>query len=147
MWEFLNECYKIEKLAAKVYRKFSENLNYPAGIRTTFAKMADEEMEHARIIDLVMQTPEHELKATPYLSQAEVDELLRLVKASLVCAEHSEMGVKEALEFALQVEEQLVQVHANNALLPGDQKLDNFFSSLAQFDRDHVDQLRALIDN
>ena len=146
MWGFLNECYTIEKLAAQAYRRFSGNLSYPEKVRTTFAKMADEEMEHARIIDMVMQTPEHELKAIPSLGQTEVDELLRLVKASLIFAEQGELSATEALELALQVEEQLVQVHANNALMPVDQNLDNFFSSLAQFDRDHVDQLRSLIE-
>lgn len=146
MRNFLQECYKIEKLAAKTYLQFAERMDYPENIRQIFQEMADDEMEHARIIDMVIQTPGHELVATPGLSAEQVDEKLRLAKALLVSAEHSELSADAALQLALDAEAQLVDVHANQALVPGNPKLSEFFSALSQYDCAHVEKLRACLN-
>ena len=146
MREFLIQCYKIEKLAEKVYTQFAGNPTYSKAVSDTFRKMAADEQEHARIIDMVIQTPEHDLDATPRLSNDQIDEMLRLAKGLLVCAEKSELSSNEAMKLALQIEEHLVQVHANSSLSPGNSKLAAFFADLSQGDSAHVDQLRACID-
>ena len=146
MRDLLIECYKIEKLAEKVYMQFADNPAYSKAVSETFMEMATEEREHARIIDMFMQTPEHELDATPSLTKDQMDEMLRLAKGLLVCAEKSDLSANEAMKLALQVEEQLVQAHANNALSPGSPKLTAFFADLSQYDRDHIDKLQACID-
>jgi rubrerythrin len=146
MRDLLIECYKIEKLAEKVYMQFADNPAYSKAVSETFREMATEEREHARIIDMFLQTPEHELDATPSLTKDQVDEMLRLAKGLLVCAENSDLNANEAMKLALQVEEQLVQAHADNALSPGNLKLTAFFAGLSQYDRDHIDKLQACID-
>jgi rubrerythrin len=146
MRKFLAECYKIEKLAEKVYTQFAGNPSYPKAVSETFKKMAADELEHARVIDMVIQTPDHELDATPGLSKELIDEMLSMTKELLVCAESRELSANEALKLALQVEEQLTQVHANNSLTPGNPRLAAFFADLSQYDRAHIDQLRACIE-
>ena len=146
MRDFLLECYKVEKLAAKVYTKFAGNPSYPKAVCELFQKLAADELEHSRVIDLVMQTPEQELDATPALSTGEVDEMLELANALLAEAERGNLSANEALEFALRIEHHLVQVHANNALEPKSERLGKFFKELAQYDRAHVDQIQACIN-
>lgn len=146
MRNFLHECYKIEQLAAKTYQQFAERMDYPENIRQIFQEMADDEMEHARIIDMVIQTPGHELVVTPGLSAGQVDEKLRLAKALLVSAEHSDLSADAALQLALDAEAQLVEVHANQSLIPGNPEMTDFFSTLTQYDCEHVDKLRACLD-
>jgi hypothetical protein len=47
------------------------------------------------------------------MSEEMLDEKLRLAKALLVGAVHSELSADEAVHLALQAEEYLVEVHAN----------------------------------
>lgn len=146
MRKLLLECYRIEQLAAKIYTQFSNKPHYPASVRETFSTMAKEELEHARIIDLVLQTPAHELDALPGLSEEQIDEKLRLAKAILVSAEQCEMSAGEAVQLAMEAEEHLVKVHANQSLIPGGPKLAAFFAELSRYDAAHVDKLRACLD-
>jgi len=143
----LLECYKIEQLAADVYSKFANKSSYSETVRETFRNMASDELEHARIIDQVMQMPEDELEAFPRMSEEMLDEKLRLAKALLVGAMHSEMSADDALRLALQAEEYLVDVHANQALAPLNAKLEAFFKELSTYDSEHVDTLRAYLDS
>ena len=100
-------------------------------LRETFHLLAADELEHARVIGMVMQTPDRELDATPGLSKELIDEMLSMTKELLACAESRELSANEALKLALQVEEQLTQVHANNSLTPGNPRLAAFFDDLS----------------
>ena len=146
MREFLAKCYKIEKLAEKVYMQFAGNPTYSKDVSETFAKMAAEELEHARTIEVAMHTLEPGLDATHCLSKDQIDEMLSLVEGLLVSAEKNKLSSNEALKLALQVEEHLVKVHVNNSLLPGNPDLAEFFADLSKSDLAHVDQLKANID-
>lgn len=146
MRKLLLECYRIELLAAKIYTQFANKRQYPPSVRETFSNMAKEELEHARIIDLVLQTPAQELDAVPRLSAEQIDEKLRLAKAILIGAERCEMSADQAVQLAMEAEEQLVEVHANQALTPGGPRLAAFFADLSRYDAAHVDKLRACIE-
>jgi rubrerythrin len=146
MRKLLLECYRIEQLAAKIYTQFANKVYYPTNVRETFRKMAKEELEHARIIDLVLQTPTHELDAIPWLSEKQVDEKLQFANALLASAAQKELSASDAVKLAIEAEEQLVEVHANQALIPGAPKLAAFFNDLSRYDAAHVDRLRACLD-
>jgi len=143
---FLEECCTIEKLAARIYRQFAERTHYPENIRQIFLEIAEDEMERARIIDKLIQAPGYGLVTTPGLPDQKVDEKLQLAKALLFNAEHSELSACDALQLALESEARLVEVHANQALIPGSPTLTAFFSALFQCERAHVDTLRACLE-
>ena len=143
---FLEECYTIEKLAARIYLQFAGRTHYPESIRQIFLEIAEDEMEHARIIDKVIQAPGYGLVTTPGLSDEKIDEELQLAKALLFSAEHSELSACDALQLALESEAKLVEVHANQASIPGSPTLTAFFTALFQCERAHVDTLRACLD-
>jgi hypothetical protein len=64
--------------------------------------MVKKELEHDRIVNLVLQAPVHEIAAIHGLSAKPVDEKLRLAKALLASAEQSEMSASEAVQLAME---------------------------------------------
>jgi len=145
MYIHLRHCREIEDLASKIYLKFSQNPAYAQEVREVFQKLSADERGHARHIDLVLQASNQEVDALPRVSgerlkgvKNRADELYRI-------ACRNEMDEEKALQMAVQIEQEFMEVHIQNVLQFYNPKLAELFDKLNAEDQRHIDTLNKCL--
>lgn len=138
----LDCCYQIEVLTGEIYRKLAAVRTYSPRVRETFEILAGEERDHARQIDLVRQTADHELRAVAMVSAEKLDEALDDAERLHREVVQTRLDEEKALRLAVALEQKFVGVHAGKVLHFDNPRLEALFDQLGRADNDHLDTLR-----
>ncbi len=139
---FLIDCRRIETLASKIYQHLANNKAYAKEVRKVFQKLSDDERAHARHIDLMLPSDEKEVAATPIIAWEKISHGVTLAESRLQKVERERLSEEEALRLAVDLEQQFLKVHINNALHIHNQKLADLFNKLGSEDEDHLNTLK-----
>lgn len=145
MRSFLIDCNRIEMLASKIYQHLANEEGYAKEVCKIFQKLSDDERAHARHIDLILQGDEKEVAATPMISGEKTSHGVTLAETTLQKVKSERLNEEEALRLAVNLEQQFLKVHANNALHFHNQKLAELFNKLGSEDEAHLNTLKECL--
>jgi len=141
MQAYLEDCRRIEICAGEIYRHLSEQPGFRQELRNLFRVLSEDELDHARQIDLLLQDTSGEIVALHCISAEKIDESVRMAESLLSTVTCRRMSEEEALRMAVELEESFVKVHAHNSLRLDNDRLEAFFEQLGSYDQVHVDLL------
>jgi len=142
MRSFLQQCKRIEEIASKVYKQFADEKSYAKEVRQVFQKLSDDERMHARQIDLVLQANENDIDVTPMIAGEKLDEAVKLAESFAREVEDKILNEEKALQITVQIEQQFVKFHVQNAMFFRNLKLAELFNELGREDEVHLNTLR-----
>ncbi len=145
MRSFLIDCIRIETLASKTYQLLANNKAYAKEVCKVFQKLSDDELAHARLIDLVLQANEKDIEATPMISGEKISHGVNLAESVLQKVERKRLNEEEALRLAVSLEQQFLKVHVNNAVHFHNLKLTELFNKLGSEDEAHLNTLKECL--
>ena len=145
MRSFLIDCIRIETLASKTYQLLANNKAYAKEVCKVFQKLSDDELTHARHIDLVLQANEKDIEATPMISGEKISHGVNLAESVLQKVERKRLNEEEALRLAVSLEQQFLKVHVNNAVHFHNLKLAELFNKLGSEDEAHLNTLKECL--
>jgi len=142
---FLNDCYKVETLAAAIYDRLAGEGSYSATLRGVFRQLARDERGHAQQIDLVLQVPVETLDAAASVAGHVVDAALQSAQEMLEALDRGPLDAEGALRLAVRMENQFSLVHVDQAVHFYNPRVAALFGKLADEDREHIDRLRQCL--
>ena len=142
MKAFLSGCQKIENLAGKIYQRLSRDEEYDPRVRSLFQTLSGDERTHAGEIDMLLHNLAHNLDINPRFSWEVLETALLLAERMAKGLESKRLSEEEALRLAVQMEQQFVKVHVNNALHFYDPRVAAVFEELGRHDQIHLQKLR-----
>lgn len=142
---FLEDCHRVETLAGEIYQRLAIDSAYAPEVRDVFLKLSKDERAHARQIDMIMQTPTQELKAISSVSWESVDAAVQLAEEAVRTLDRKRLSEEEALRLAVEMEQQFMKVHVNNAVHFFDERVSTLFEELNEEDQYHLDVLRECL--
>lgn len=145
MYGVLADCYQIESISEKIYRKLAANETFAPEIRQAFQSLAVDEQNHASQIDLLVQSPDSKIDAVTRISGEKVVQVLALAERIMAEVANNNVSVEQALRLSVRMEEEFVKIHAHNALHFSDQRLADFFDALGRADLIHLNRLKDLL--
>jgi len=145
MRSFLIDCIRIETLASKTYQLLANNKAYAKEVCKVFQKLSDDEVAHARLIDLVLQANEKDIEATPMISGEKISHGVNLAESVLQKVERERLSEEDALRLAVSLEQQFMKVHVNNAVHFHNLKLAELFNKLGSEDEAHLNTLKECL--
>jgi rubrerythrin len=145
MYGVLADCYQIEIISEKIYRKLADNETFAPEIRKAFHSLAADEQNHASQIDLLVQSPDRMIDAVTRISGEKVEQVKALAERIMAEVENLTISEEEALKFSVQMEQEFIKIHAHNALHFSDQRLADFFDTLGHADLIHLNRLKDLL--
>lgn len=143
----LEKAERVEALGARVYRLLAEGLADRPNAQGVFARLADEEEQHAaRIRLLELKVAERPWNPELRLDHAGADALVAEAESLLQKAELDAVAgidLTTAARLLVESERRLAAAHAHS-LVAGDPDLEAFFADLAAQDRTHLEILLRL---
>jgi rubrerythrin len=146
MRELLRDCSTIERLAEEIYRQLAADATYAGRVRETFARLAQDERDHARQIDNTLDVPAGKLDAVTRIAWRKVDEALQKVRRLHRDVGSRGLSEEEALRLAVTLEQDFIKVHLDNALHFFDRRTAALFEDLARSDEAHLASLRECLE-
>lgn len=143
MRSYLNDCLKIEQVMGEVYRKLAEVRIYSEKLRSIFERMAQDEDEHARQLEIARGVPEEVFFEEATLEPEQLDALLRRAHQLLRLADNPPRSESLMLETAKDLEREFMQIHLHNAVKFHDAAMVELFENLAREDSKHIEALDA----
>ena len=138
MRNYLNDCLKIERVMGEFYRKLARVERYSEEVRSAFARMAQDEEDHARQLEIARGVPEEVFFAEPRIEEQQLDHLLRRAHRLLRLADTPPQSEREMLETARELELEFMQIHLRNAVRFHKPQVAELFRSLARDDEQHI---------
>ena len=145
MRSFLIDCIRVETLASKTYQLLANNKAYAKEVCKVFQKLSDDELAHARLIDLVLQANEKDIEATPMISGEKISHGVNFAESVLQKVERERPSEEDALRLAVSLEQQFMKVHVNNAVHFHNLKLAELFNKLGSEDEAHLNTLKECL--
>ncbi len=142
---FLNDCHQIELLACEIYRTLAVGSGYADEVRDLFRRLAADELDHARQIDLALHAPEAWSRSVSRIAGGLIGELLKQVTLMMKDVSLRHLSEEEALRLALELEQKFVKVHLDNAVHFKEPRMAALFQPLSRSDEEHVDTLRIFL--
>lgn len=143
MRSYLNDCLKIEQVMGEVYRKLAEVRIYSDKLRSLFERMALDEDEHARQLEIARGVPEEVFFEGARIEPERLDLLLRRAHQLLRLADNPPRSESLMLETAKDMEREFMQIHLHNAVKFHDAAMVELFQNLAREDSKHLETLDA----
>jgi len=141
----LIDCGRIERIAAEIYQQLARQTGFSDEIRETFARLAEDEREHAAQLEMPLQFPEEQLgmvKRISWLKVAESLEKIRQVERDIETYAKSE---EAALKMAIDLENSFIKVHLDNAMHFTEPRIAELFRHLGRGDEAHLETLRQCL--
>jgi rubrerythrin len=132
-------------LAGKIYKLLGDDEAYANEVRKVFQKLSDDERAHARHIDLVLQGNEEEVDASQMIAGEKISQAVTLAESFFQKVEREKLGEENALRLAVDMEQQFIKVHVQNAMHFHNLKLAELFNQLGREDEAHLNTLRECL--
>jgi rubrerythrin len=133
----LDICCKVEETCADLYRYFSRIYADSPQISVLWEKTAKEEdshAEHFRLASRLKGSGIQSLKSDMY----NVAVLLKKIQTIYASVQKSPPPLKEALKFAIKLEESMADYHMDTIASFEDKDLERLFASMMKNDKDHI---------
>lgn len=147
MKRFLNGCQAIEQVMGEVYRKLAGVETYDERLSRIFARMARDEDDHARQLELAQEVPEEAFAKDRRFDQRKVGELLRQAQDLLRRASEPAPPEQLMLDTAKDLEMEFIKIHLHNAVRFRNQAVAERFRAMAREDQEHFETLDAYYEN
>lgn len=142
----LDACEDVEKVGAEIYHFLADHFHDNAPIARLWRKTALEEENHARQVRLAKKM----LKSIVWIStdtwrkifsaQAQIHEIYGRIQDSTP-------SLKEALLFAIDMEEKMDFIHMQNSIIMEDKAGNDLFIAMMKADKGHAERLKeALVE-
>jgi rubrerythrin len=141
----LLDCGKIERLAGDIYRKMACQPGFCDTVRSTFARMAEDEQEHAAQLEMALQFPEQTLGMVKRISWEKVAEGLERLKQINRELNQYLASEENALKMAIELENGFVRMHLDNAIHFKDPRIAELFQRLGRGDETHLETLKECL--
>lgn len=138
----LLDCEKIERLAAEIYQQLSRQPGFCEPVRTTFARLADDEREHAAQLAMAVQWADPALGMAKRISGQKVAEGLTKIQGLMRELERHAASEEAALKMAIDLENSFVRIHLENAVYFSEPRIAQLFEVLGRQDDDHLTTLK-----
>ena len=142
MHGLLNDCSRIERLAQEIYQQLAVADRFQTPVRDLFRRLADDEQDHVRQIEMAGKLPGDRLDAVSRIAGGKVAEALELAQRLRQDVFARPYGEEEALRLAVFLEKTFVRIHLDNALHFYDPRVIRLFEGLARSDEAHLETLR-----
>jgi len=144
---FLKVCEDIEQTVSKIYRHWQEVFVDTPALSAMWARMADDELDHVRQIQLAKRVAYENVFEGNNVSIDDLEKALAKARRLLVDVKEKEISAEKALLAAIKMEELFSQAHLMNATNVVDESMATMFKSLAREDEMHVATLRNYYDS
>lgn len=143
---FLNDCAAIEAVAERIYLRLAASPRLEPWLRSVFQQLAEDESGHSRQLNsaaLVLNQDDNGIKR---IAHSRVMELLDDAESLLQQVKDETIGAREALEYAIQLENKFRKIHLDQATFFDDEQVIKTFNSLARSDEEHLATLKEAIE-
>lgn len=141
MRSYLNDCQKIEQVMGEVYRRLAGVRLYSEKLRGIFERMARDEDDHARQLEVAKGIPEEVFFGGTRIDPEKLDDLLRRAHHFLRLAENPPRSESLMVETAKDLEREFIQIHLQNAVRFQDSGMVELFQDMAREDKKHLETL------
>jgi len=141
----LLDCAKIESLTAHIYQQMAGQSGFCDKVRETFARLAEDEREHAAQLEMVLQFPEEKLDMVKRISWEKVAEGLDKILAIGRDLESFASSEEDALKMAIDLENRFINIHLNNAVHFSEPRVAELFEHLGRGDEAHLCTLKECL--
>lgn len=141
MRDYLNDCQKIEQVMGEFYRKLAGVRTYSEKIRGIFERMARDEDDHARQLEVAKGVPKDVFFEGGRFEQQKLDDLLRRAHQLLRMAEDPSRSESLMLETAKDLEMQTMKIHLQSAVNFREGRMAELFRDMARTDEQHFETL------
>lgn len=138
--KILRFCEEIERLCADIYTAYAERFSDDPELKRLWNKIADEELNHARIISLAMRCKGLELRDRQYDMES-FRAQVRTVHDLMAGMKATATDSISALQAAIILEKQLADFHLEKVVDFVDPSNAKFFKVLFDADHQHIRQL------
>ena len=145
MREFLNDCYRVETLAARIYERLAAEESYAPRVSAVFRRLAEDEHTHAQYLDMLLQAPEEVLDGVPGVAGHVIDDAVRSAQEMFDAVESQRLSEETALRMAVRMEQKFVVVHANTAVHSYNPRVSELLVKLNAEDKEHLGRLRSVL--
>ena len=144
-YEVLAKVERVEVLVGEIYDVIQGRLTAHAEAHALFARLSDEERQHARRVSLLAAQYRHDRRAFPGgLGGVEELEQVTALCMSVLDELHADEGPTTfgaSVSLALELEHRLTRMHADHLAVGAGPELADFFRRLALQDQAHVQLL------
>jgi len=141
----LIDCGKIERLAADIYRRLASHREFCDEVRATFARLAQDELDHATQLDMALQFPEEKNGMIKRISGEKIVEGLEKARRIAQDIETHSRSEEAALKMAIDLENSFVKVHLDNAIHFSEPRVAELFKHLGRGDAAHLETLKQCL--
>ncbi len=142
MQRVLRVCEEIEQVVAQIYRYWQEVFVNDAPLSALWAKMADDELDHVRQIQLAKRVANENVFEGCNVSVESLEKALAKARQILRDVKEKDISSEKALRAAIRIEEEFSKAHLLNATRVTDESMKTMFRSLARADEKHVKTLK-----
>ena len=147
MQRLLRLCEDIERVVSQVYRHWQEVFNDDPALSALWAKLADDELDHVRQVQLAGRVANEEVFEGVNISQDSLEKALAKARQLLKDVQERQISAEVALKAAIRIEEEFSKAHLMNATNISDESMKAMFKSLARADELHLATLKNYCDS
>lgn len=136
-------CAEIETVVSQIYKALADQLPEEGELREIWKEMADDELEHARLLQFAQRLDPKNTFDGFNLDATQLGQLLVQVKEIYDLALINVWDEKESVRMMLELEEEFRQVHIRFAANLKDASMQKMFEKLGKADELHVERLRS----
>jgi len=145
MRSYLVDCKRIEEIVSTIYQQLATDKTYHSQVREVFQNLSDDEKAHMRHIDLVLQANDKDIDANEMIAGDKLRNALALVEHLFQKVQKENLNEEDALRLAVEMEQQFLKVHVDNAIYFRDKKLSELFKELGSEDEAHLNTLKECL--
>lgn len=147
MLKVLMECILVENHVERIYRTLAARETSNPRYRKTWEKLADEEADHARALEMAKRLLREKVIVDMKISESQIDDLLARTRQFLqVVQEKPDLSHAKIVRSMIALENALMKVHANLSIQFKTPDLQKMFSSLGSGDENHIALLERMLE-
>lgn len=139
---YLSACMQIEQNLGAIYRSWSQSLLFDEDLRALWKQMESEEYDHASQIDMLRRLVLGADVGGCTIDDQRVLAMVEYTRSCLAGEQNCATSVQDALNMALQLEDQFRDFHVLQAIDIKDPALRKLFSNLSRDDESHWRRIR-----
>lgn len=142
---FLQVCIRVEETVGDIYRLFSASVACDGKLRQVWARLAQDEDEHAVQLKFAGRLPARLVFRDAALHTGMVEHLLARAQSILQGAQRSRLTAEDALRVSIKLEREFLEVHVGAVAAFADAGMQKLLRSLGSSDQAHTAALEAYL--